>query len=496
MMRSYRSEIVTVLLGAAVGGVVGGCTVGPNYKAPPTTVPPAYGSTTQPTAEASSRPSTQPTTQASTQPAIDFTQWWKSFNDPMLNKLVDQARIANWDLKQAEGRVREARAQRAAVVSAYYPQVNSSADVSRFRNSANSVTSNGVGGEHTLWEGGFDASWELDVFGGVRRGDEAATANIQASIADRNNVLVSLLGEVGRNYVELRGFQRQIAIAQDNVESQSESLDLTRAKFKAGIANDLDVAQAEAQVATTRSQIPLLETAAKQAIHQLGVLLGLPPEALLEELGQPQAIPAPPPTVPLGVPSELLRRRPDVMLAERSLAAATARIGVATADLFPRFTINGNVGLSASRFADLGNSSSAFWSIGPQVTWPVFNAGRIRAAIHIEEARTDQALASYEQTVLRALADVEDAMVTFENEQTRREILEQAVLSNRRAVDLSQQLYQRGLSPFLNVLEAQRALYLVEDQLVQSDTTVSSSAVALFKALGGGWETQQNEKVK
>jgi NodT family efflux transporter outer membrane factor (OMF) lipoprotein len=470
-----------------------GCTVGPNYRPPQTPMPAAYGSTTQPTSLATSQPAA-----AATQPiSVDTTQWWRTFSDPALDRLVDQALKANLDLRQAEARVREARALRRIAGSNYYPTVDASGQYTRSKGSKN-LGSRGVsvgpggaatlGQETDLWQAGFDASWEIDVFGGIRRGVEAAEADLAATIADRNNVIVSLLGEVGRNYMELRGFQRRIAIARENVTSQSESLDLTRAKFRAGLSNDLDVAQAEAQVATTESQIPALETSAQQVAHALAVLVGQTPESLVDELGQPAPLPAPPPGVPLGLPSELLRRRPDIMSAERQLAAATARIGVETADLFPRFTLSGSLGQQSTKFARLADGNSTFWSIGPDVSLPIFNAGRLRAAVDVEKARTDQALANYERTVLQALADVEDALVAFEKEQTRRAILVQAVQSNRRAVNLSEQLYQRGLAPFLNVLDAQRALYVVEDQLVQSDITVSSSAVALFKALGGGWE--------
>ena len=489
MVTKTLTHFARLGLGAVL--FIGGCTVGPNYKRPEMNVPTAYGSTTRPTSVASSQPAT------STQPvvAVDTAQWWRTFNDPVLDRLVDQALQANLDLRQAQGRIREARALRRIAGSGYYPSVDASGSYTRSKGSKNVVapgvasgTGIGLGREQDLWQAGFDASWEVDVFGGIRRGVEAAEADLQAAVADRDNVVVSLLGEVGRNYVELRGFQRQITIAQENVTSQSESLELTRAKFRAGLSNDLDVAQAEAQVASTQSQIPALETQAAQATHRLAVLIGQAPESLLAELGQPAPLPAPPPVVPLGVPSELLRRRPDIGFAERQLAAATARIGVATADLFPKFTIIGSLGQESTRFSNLADGNSTFWSIGPGVSLPIFNAGRLRAAVDVEKARTEQALAVYERTVLQALADVEDALVAFEKEQARRAILVQAVQSNRRAVSLSEQLYQRGLAPFLNVLDAQRALYQAEDQLVQSDTTVSSSAVALFKALGGGWE--------
>jgi NodT family efflux transporter outer membrane factor (OMF) lipoprotein len=303
-------------------------------------------------------------------------------------------------------------------------------------------------------------------------------------------VLLSLLAEVARNYIELRGFQRQVAIARDNVKSQQDTLELTRAKFNAGLTSDLDVARAEAQVESTTSQIPALQSLAAQSMHRLAVLAGQPPAALNARLSSVERIPAPPPEIPVGLPSELLRRRPDIRRAERNLAAATARIGVATADLFPRFTLSGALGLQSSEFSSWGDSSSAFWSVGPGLSVPIFNAGRLRSNVTVQRARTDQALAAYEQAVLTSLEEVENALVAYRKEYVRRAALARAVDANQRAVALSQQLYQRGLSTFLDVLDAQRALYLTQDDLVRSDAAVSANAVALFKALGGGWGSE------
>ena len=482
---SMRTHIVGVL-GAIL---LVGCTVGPNYQQPQTGVPDTF-------AAAHEAPSTRPTTQvvSTTQPAPTVSDaWWRSFNDPILDALIDEAARANLDLRAAEARVREARAARGVVSADWWPDVVGGAGYSRSKGSENLGTSGlpGAGEEMDLWDARFDALWELDVFGRTRRGVEAADADIAASIADRNDVLLTLLAEVARNYVELRGFQRQIDIASENMRSQQGTLELTQAKFRAGLTSDLDVARAEAQVATTASQIPALQAAATQAIHRLSVLLGQQPAALYEQLTPPSMIPAPPPEIPVGLPSELLRRRPDIRRAERSLAAATARIGVATADLFPRFTISGALGLQSDTFKSWGDSASSFWSIGPGVSVPIFNAGRLRSNVAVQRARTDQALAAYEQTVLNSLEEVESALVAYRKEYIRRASLERAVTANQRAVALSQQLYDRGLSTFLDVLDAQRALYVTQDELVRSDALVSSNAVALFKTLGGGWNAEQ-----
>ncbi|MEO6434945.1 MAG: efflux transporter outer membrane subunit [Tepidisphaeraceae bacterium] len=487
--------------------LVGGCTVGPDYRQPETAVPDAFPSAAE---EPSTRPastraaSAQPTTQvvSTTQPAMTAqSPWWTTFEDPALDRLIEQAARANLDLRAAEARVREARAARGVVSADFWPTVDGGGSYTRSKGSENFGSSGGFvgpgggssfgGGESDLWDARFDALWELDVFGRTRRGVQSADANIQSTIADRNDVLLSLLAEVARNYVELRGFQRQVAIALDNVKSQQDTLELTQAKFNAGLTSDLDVARAEAQVESTTSTIPTLQTRAQQAIHRLSVLLGQPPASLTEQLAEPGQIPSPPPQIPVGLPSELLRRRPDIRRAERNLAAATARIGVATADLFPKFTISGALGLQSDSFNDWGDISSSFWSIGPGVSVPIFNAGRLRSNVAVERARTDQALAAYEQAVLVSLEEVENALVAYRKEYVRRASLSRAVTANQRAVSLSQQLYQRGLSTFLDVLDAQRALYLTQDDLVRSDALVSSNAVALFKALGGGWDAEQ-----
>ena len=450
-----------------------GCTVGPNYKEPQVQAPEQFG---QPPA---------------TQPAEIPAAWWTAFGDPTLDRLIAEAVQSNLDLRSAEARVREARAARGIVTADYWPDIDATGGFTRTRVSQN-TTFGGFGSrERDLWQAGFDAAWEIDVFGGVRRGVQAANADIAAAVADRNDVLLTLLGEVARNYVELRGFQRQVAIAEDNAKSQQETLDLTRVRLNAGLGTDLAVAQTEAQVAATQSQIPAFQSLAQQSIHRLSVLLGKAPATLTAELEQTKPIPAPPPAIPAGVPSDLLRRRPDVRRAERQLAAATARVGVATADLFPSFTLTGSLGVESQDSSDLFESDSLFWSIGPGVRFPIFNRGRLKSAVQVEEARTEQALTTYEQTVLRSLEDVENALVAYRKEFVRHEALARAVASSQRSVQLSQQLYQRGLTDFLNVLDAQRALYQSQDALVQSESTVAANAVALFKALGGGWDVEQ-----
>ncbi len=340
----------------------------------------------------------------------------------------------------------------------------------------------------TLWQAGFDASWEIDVFGATRRAVEAATADLQAQQEARRDALVTLLGEVATNYVELRGLQREIDIAEANIKSQQETVGLTQSRFKAGLATDLDVARAEAQVETTRSTVPTFRTSLKQSMHRLGVLLAQDPDSLSAELAPDKPIPVAPTDLPVGLPSELLRRRPDVRRAERQLAAATARSGEAVAELFPRFSLTGSFGFQSQELKSLANSKSAFWNFGPTISWPIFDAGKLWANVKIQNAREQEALIQYKQIVLTALEDVDNALVALEQQQERRKSLRAAVAADQRAVDLSEQLYSKGLADFLNVLDAQRALFAVQDELVQSESMVSSDLVALYKALGGGWE--------
>jgi NodT family efflux transporter outer membrane factor (OMF) lipoprotein len=340
------------------------------------------------------------------------------------------------------------------------------------------------------YDAGFDAGWELDIFGGIRRNIEAADADLQASVESRRDVLVTLTAEVARNYIELRSFQQRIEIARENLVTQQHSARLTRQRFEGGFVSGLDVANADAQVATTASQIPFLEAAARQSIYALGILLGQEPAALVAELSPAAAIPAAPPSAPAGLPSDLLRRRPDIRRAEAEIHAATARIGVATADLFPKFTISGAAGMRSGDFSSWLTWAQRFWSFGPAVSWRVFDTGRTRSAIELEEALQEQALISYQQTVLSALQEVENALIAAAKEQERRRSLADAVAANRKAVSLSKTLYTEGQTDFLNVLEAQRSLFLTEETLVLSTSAMSTDLVALYKAIGGGWSEE------
>jgi NodT family efflux transporter outer membrane factor (OMF) lipoprotein len=418
---------------------------------------------------------------------VPVIKWWKTFNDPMLDSLVERAVKANHDLRIAEGRLREARALRSGAVWDFGPAINAGAGYRKDQLSENAQTYPGPL-RTDLYDVRFDASWEIDVFGGKRRALESAAAQVAAMVEDRHDVLVSVLAEVARNYVEVRGFQQRLVIARKNIEAQSEAVAITRSRFEAGLSGELDVKQAEALVSTTRSQIPALETVLRQAAHRLGVLLGQQPGALVAELSAEEPIPATPPAVPVGLPSDLLRRRPDVRRAERQLASVTADIGVETAELFPKFALLGAGGFQSLSASDWISGGSRFWSFGPTATWRLLDFGRIRARIRAADARQEQALAAYERTILGSFEDVENALVAYANEQVRRASLNESVTANRRAVELARDLYTQGLGDFLRVLDAERALYLTEDQLVDSQRAVTQNLVALYKSLGGGWE--------
>jgi NodT family efflux transporter outer membrane factor (OMF) lipoprotein len=450
--------------------LLSGCTVGPNYKPQETAMPDSWVP-----------PTSQPTTRqsvATSEPA-DVAQWWTVFNDPMLQQLIDRAIQSNLDLKQAEARIRQARASRGVAKADELPRLDFSGDYRRTSASDHSTD---------LFRAGLDATWEMDIFGGIRRNVEAADADVQFAVEDYRDVMVTLTAEVALNYIDLRGFQREIDIANRNLDSQRHSLSIVQQLKRVGLVGGLDIANAEAQVHTTESAIPLLEQNARQAMYNLGVLLGQQPSSLLVELTPVTDIPATPPRVPIGLPSELLLRRPDIRRAEAAIHAATARIGVATADLFPKFTLTGGLSTQGSKISSHFNWNNSLWSIGPGVSWPVFDAGRIQSNIALRTAIQQELLFGYERSVLIAVQEVENALIAYEKEQQRYESLVGAVDSNRRAVQYSTELYQQGQTDFLNVLNAQRSLLLTEDALVQSERTMTTNLVSLYKALGGGWE--------
>lgn len=461
------------------GLLLAGCAVGPDYRRPEAEAPPQWS---------------EPLAGGETNSTAQTTEWWKSFQDPELDSLIERAVRSNLDLRIAQARVREARAQYGIASADLGPTVDGSSSYARERQSEHQPVlgslplPSGVPFENSVYQAGFDASWEIDVFGGKRRGIQAARAQVSASEFGRRDVLITLLGDVARNYVDLRGYQGRLAIAHENIEAQQKALGITRDRFAKGLASDLDVQQASTVLATTRAEVPTLESSVQASMHRLEVLLGQQPGTLQAELTQASPIPIRPPLVPVGLPSELLLRRPDIRRAERQLAAATANIGVAKADLFPKFFLTGAAGFESMSAGDWFTGNSRFWSVGPTVQWRIFDAGRIRSNIKVQNARQEQALATYEKTVLTAFEEAENGLVLYAKEQVRRRSLQDAVVSSQKSLQTANQLYTNGLTDFLRVLDAERSLYQAQDALVQSDRAISADLIALYKSLGGGWE--------
>ncbi len=471
MARSLKATL------AALAGVLAGCTVGPDYVAPTAALPSGFTETAGP--------------DGAPMPA---NAWWKAFGDATLDQLMAEAQQSAPALAEARARLREVRALQGIAVSAEYPTADAGAGYDHTRGSANvpiGVPPGGLGpGEYgNLWQAGFDASWEVDLFGGRRRAVESADAAYEAAVADRADVELSLLAEVARNYMELRGAQRQLAVAQENLAIQQDALHITQAQFGAGLAPRLDLLRAQAQVADTGASIPAFEADARASIYRIGALVGRAPEELVGRLDAPQPIPPALPQVPPGLPSDLLLRRPDIRAAERRIATANARIGVATADLYPHFSLTGIAGLESLSAKSFPNASSSYFAVGPSVSWLIFDAGKVRFQISAEQARTDQATAAYQRTVLGALRDVETALLACARNSERSGELAAEVDADRQAVEVATQLYAKGLSDFLSVLDAERSLDAAQDQQAQNDRDAALALVALYKALGGGWTT-------
>jgi multidrug efflux system outer membrane protein len=461
------------------------CAVGPRYT-PPAPPMPADWREAPPAQGAFDRSSLE--------------RWWMTFRDPMLDDLIARAIEGNLDLKIAAARIRESRAARGIAASATLPQVGVYGQATRSGRSEAVPPFNAPNGANALFgsrtqntfEVGFDAGWELDVFGGARSDVEAATAQVQAVEEGRRDVLVTLLADVARNYSEIRGIQHQIEILDDTVRSQQDTLDIARARFDAGLGTALDVDRAEGLLEATRSRRPVLEREVKRAMYRIDVLVGRQPGTGAATRDAAQPLPAQPPTLPETLPSELLSRRPDLRRAERDVAASTARLRVARADLFPRFAIGGNFGRRSDDVSDLGSTGSQFWFLVGGVRLPILSGGRIRANIRVQDARQEQALRQYEKAVLTAVEEVENALLAHSHELRRLATLRATVAANRRALDLATERYTGGLENFLSVLDAQRAVYAAEDSVAQSETNVMVALIAVYKSLGGGWTMDAN----
>jgi multidrug efflux system outer membrane protein len=460
-----------MLVGAAAAAL-SACAVGPNYERPVTPVPPQFANLGQPGFNG----------------ADVEAKFWTLFRDPRLDRLVDDALTANKDLQRARANLRASRAARRLAGFDLFPTVTAAGSYTHTRESRNQLPAI-ISPDRTLdaADVGFDAFWELDFFGRVRRGIQAARAEEQASAASLRDVQVTVTAEVARNYFVLRGLQEQLAVATRNADNQTQTLRVTQARLEAGRGTELDSARAEAQLKTTLASIPLLESSTATTIYRLSVLTGRLPDALAADLQVAEPLRDLPSLNAVGDPATLLRRRPDIRVAERSLAASTARIGVAIGDLFPKVTFTGSVGYNAATFGGLGKTGSDTYSVGPAISWAAFDLGRVGARIRIAHAQADADLAAYEASVLGALEETEGALLTYGRAQSRRELLAQAANASERAADLARQRFQGGLTDFVNVLDAEREALIVEDSLAQSRTQTATSLVAVYKALGGGW---------
>lgn len=458
--------------------ILSGCAaVGPDYAPPDTSASPAWHTTLK-----------GGLTVDSADP-LKLGEWWTTLKDPVLSDLIERAVAGNLDLKEAWSRVREARAQRGISEADFYPTLDASGRINRSSGSKET----GSGQSRTLYAAGFDAGWELDLFGSVRRSVEAAEADLQASRQDLRNVLVSLLAEVALNYVEARTYQTRLAVNNANLVAQEDTHDLAQARFLAGLSDELAVHQARYNLESTRAKIPTLRTGLEEALNRLAVLLGEHPGTIHKTLEEAGPIPVTPLKVAVGVPADTLRRRPDIHQAERKLAAQTARIGVATAELYPKFTLSGSIGLESLSSGNLFSSAARTLGVSPGFSWRLFEAGAIRRNIEVKSALQEQALIRYESAVLHALEEVENALVAYAEEQQRRTALQEATGAAQRAEKLAQDKYQAGLIDFNEVLDAQRSLLSLQDQLAQSDGAITSNLIRLYKALGGGWAAMTPE---
>jgi len=507
-MIDKAKQRLAVAAGLVSATVLAGCTVGPDFDRPAWTSPASWFGGPK---EAVRRPPSIPVGEP-----VD-AEWWTLFHDRVLTGLERRVAAENLDVRVAALRFTESRAQLGVARASLFPTLGGNASYVRQQASNNGIFAvipsaagatgaSGASGTSTggvqghglqpfdLFQGGFDASWEVDLWGGVRRSVESATASSEAANEAKRSALLSSLAEVARDYIQLRGTQTQLKIARDNVRTARQSLNLTQQRAAGGVTTDLDVANASAQLRSTLAQIPTLEQREAQLINALSLLLGQPPNALHAELATSAPIPPVPPRVPVGVPSELARRRPDVRQAEAQLHAATADIGVAQANFYPSLNLTGSFGLQSLQFGKVFNIQSKQYAVGPGLTIPIFEGGQLRSTLQLREAQQQEAAVNFQKTVLQAFHDVDNALTAYQAEQARRDELVRAVTDNQHALVLAQSRYQQGVADFLTVLDAERSLLAAQQQLADSTATVSSNLVALYKALGGGWETDMPEK--
>lgn len=453
--------------------LLNGCAVGPDYVSPAMELPVKW---------------TEGSAPGPRLPAL--SSWWQDLADPLLDRLIQEAVAGNLDVASARAKIREARASQREAIGGLFPKLEGTGSALREQ------TATAPGNLGNQFQGGFDASWELDLFGANARTAEAASYGAEAAEDDLGDTLLTLVGDVAANYAKARGYQARIALARHTGASQRETAGLTRAKFEAGSASAVDVAKAEAQAASTEADLPAYEASYTQAVHRLSFLTGCQPGALSDPMKRPAPIPAPHKALPAGIPANILRNRPDVRAAERRLAQATAKIGKAEAALYPSVSLTGSLSSTSASLSDFGRASTIAWSWGPSVTIPIFQGGKLAAARDGIVAQRDEYLIAWKSSVLTALEDVENALISLAQERTKLKKLAASAENYRKAAELSRVLYTTGKSSFLDVLDAERSLYSAEDSLIQSRVTVATNYVALAKALGGNWRENDTGAVQ
>jgi NodT family efflux transporter outer membrane factor (OMF) lipoprotein len=467
-----------------------GCAVGPNYQPPKTAVPDTFIAAAAP-ASGTTAPATAPAA------AIDAAKWWHSLGDSELDSLVERAIAANPDLQIALDHLQEARTLRAAILGTALPTAGASvtkargtgSDLTRGRVSSPLVAADHTVGVGNITEaGGFDLAWELDLFGKYRRQLEASRYDIEAAAEARNAVLTAVIADVARAYFDLRGLQMQLAVAKRSLATAQETLDFVQARYDRGLTNALDLTLARRELATLQADVAPLNSQIGAAQYAIAVLLGVYPENLVSELAAPGVIPAMPREISSGLPVDLLRRRPDIREEERKLGAATARIGVATANLFPHLGISGAAGVENG---GLPGSLTHIWSFGPSAFWSILDFGTLDALVDLADLQTHEQLVRYKATVLRAVQDVDTSIGSYSALQDRLANIGDALLASQEAVGFASQRYRRGLTDFLNVLDAQRQEYDLETKYAIAQRDAADQYVALYKGLGGGWENYQ-----
>lgn len=456
--------------------LISGCiAVGPDYETPETPMPDAWHQAVMEDLETEN-----PT----------LATWWTVFNDDTLNGLIDRVTTNNLDLKVAAARIEEAAALRGVSASQFYPSIFADGSA-RVVQATEAQTPAGVDRDGELYSAGLSMAWELDLWGRIRRSVESADASLQANVENYRDLMVMLYSEVATTYIEIRTLQSRIMIAEENLQAQTDTMALTQDRYDAGLVPLLDISQAELNRSRTASLIPILRQQLTAAINRLSVLVGEMPYALEQEVGAPLDIPSAPDEIVAGLPSELLRQRPDIRRAERELAARHARIGATQAELYPTLSLPGALVLESGSVDDLFDSGSVAYQFGPQLRWNLFSGGRIRNSVRAEEAATRAALHTYEQTVLLALEEVEGSMAAYANEQDRIGSLEQAAAAAEKSVELVTQLYTSGLTDFQNVLNMEQALLIQQDELALSQGMVSMYMVSVYRSLGGGWDVEE-----